>query len=119
MTSRPNSSTVPALGGNSPEIRLNSVVFPAPFGPQDGAPLAGADRQVDVGDGEDATEAPADPPQLEDRLGAVRGCRGGGRHYLNETSSAFPTHGGGVRFSHFGLVRSGAGLSALKNPPNV
>src|SRR4051812_37038471 len=32
VTSVPNSSTVPALGGNSPEIRLNSVVLPAPLG---------------------------------------------------------------------------------------
>ena len=86
---------------------------------QDRAPLTGADGQVDVGDGDHTAEAPADPPKLEDRLGAVRGCRGGRRHYLNETSSALPTHGGGVRFSHFGLLRSGAGLSALKNPPNV
>src|SRR5688500_556128 len=29
-----NSSTVPEVGGNSPEIRLNSVVLPAPFGPR-------------------------------------------------------------------------------------
>ena len=34
VTSPPNSSTVPAVGGNSPEIRLNSVVLPAPFGPR-------------------------------------------------------------------------------------
>src|SRR5688500_11736478 len=34
VTSEPNSSTVPALGGNSPEMRLNSVVLPAPFGPR-------------------------------------------------------------------------------------
>src|SRR5688500_10661637 len=29
-----NSSTVPDVGGCSPEIRLNSVVLPAPFGPR-------------------------------------------------------------------------------------
>ena len=34
VTSSPNSSTLPAEGGNSPEIRLNSVVLPAPFGPR-------------------------------------------------------------------------------------
>src|SRR5687767_2290421 len=34
VTSALNSSTVPALGGNSPEIRLNSVVLPAPLGPR-------------------------------------------------------------------------------------
>src|SRR5687767_7284236 len=34
VTSALNSSTVPDVGGNSPEIRLNSVVLPAPFGPR-------------------------------------------------------------------------------------
>src|SRR5918995_5545407 len=34
VTSPPNSSMLPVDGGNSPEIRLNSVVFPAPFGPR-------------------------------------------------------------------------------------
>ncbi len=34
VTSSPNSSTLPVDGGNSPEIRLNSVVLPAPFGPR-------------------------------------------------------------------------------------
>src|SRR5215218_5000999 len=34
VTSRPKSSTVPAVGGNSPEMRLNSVVLPAPLGPR-------------------------------------------------------------------------------------
>ena len=119
VTSRPNSSTVPALGGNSPEMRLNSVVFPAPFGPRIARRSPAPHGQVDVGDGDHAAEAPADPPKAEDRLGALGGCRDGGRHCPKETSSALPTHGGGSRFSHFGLLRSGAGLSALKNPPNV
>src|SRR4051812_47656664 len=34
VTSTPNSSTDPVVGGNSPEIRLNSVVLPAPLGPR-------------------------------------------------------------------------------------
>ena len=32
-TSRPCSSTLPAVGRTSPESRLKSVVLPAPFGP--------------------------------------------------------------------------------------
>src|SRR3984893_3446771 len=33
VTSRPKSVMAPALTGSEPEMRLNSVVFPAPFGP--------------------------------------------------------------------------------------
>src|SRR5712691_7224151 len=33
VTSRPKSVMAPALTGSDPEMRLNSVVFPAPFGP--------------------------------------------------------------------------------------
>jgi hypothetical protein len=44
---------------------LNNVVFPAP--------LAGRDVEVDVAHGLDAAEAPADPPEAEDRLGVRRG----------------------------------------------
>ena len=38
--SAPPSATVPAVGRRSPEIRLNSEVLPAPFGPDDGEELA-------------------------------------------------------------------------------
>ena len=34
VTSRPNNSIDPDVGGNSPEITLNSVVLPAPLGPR-------------------------------------------------------------------------------------
>src|SRR2546430_2560993 len=34
VTSPPNSSIVPEVGGKSPEMTLNSVVLPAPFGPR-------------------------------------------------------------------------------------
>src|SRR6266851_3581973 len=34
VTSLPKSSTVPSVGGNSPEMTLNNVVLPAPFGPR-------------------------------------------------------------------------------------
>jgi hypothetical protein len=71
-------------------MRLKSVVFPAPLGPRTArrsprggggggwgaAPLAARDVVVDVAHGEEAAEAPADPPQAEDRRGAVDGGRG-------------------------------------------
>ena len=114
----------PAVGGNSPEIRLNSVVLPAPLGPRMARRSPGRDLEVHVADGVDAAEAPADPPQAEDRLGAAR------RMslvlpllpYFDEksTSSALPTHGGGSSpASHFGFVRSGGGVSGVNVPPNV
>src|SRR5947209_11760807 len=34
VTSSPNSSILPDVGGKSPEMTLNSVVLPAPFGPR-------------------------------------------------------------------------------------
>src|SRR5436853_5499324 len=34
LMSAPRNSIVPALGGTSPEMTLNSVVLPAPFGPR-------------------------------------------------------------------------------------
>ena len=71
VTSRPNSSIVPVVGGNSPAMTLNSVVLPAPFGPRIARRSPGRDVEVDVSHGLDAAEAPADPPQAEDRLGAL------------------------------------------------
>ena len=43
--------------------------LPGAVRPEDGAPLAGQDVEIDVPHGLDAAEAPADPPQAEDRLG--------------------------------------------------
>ena len=121
VTSSPNSSTVPAVGGNSPEIRLNSVVLPAPLGPRIARRSPGRTSRSTPDTAIDAAEAPADPPQAEDRRGAVSGCRGElpSSYWPNETSSALPTHGGASPFSHFGLLRSGAGVSGEKKPPKV
>ena len=74
VTSRPKSSIVPAVGGNSPEMRLKTVVFPAPFGPRITRRSPGRHPGPPLGPAEHASEAPADPPQAEDRLGAFR-CR--------------------------------------------
>ena len=41
-------------------------------GPEDGPALAGPHLEVDVAHGVHAAEAPADPPQAEDRRGALR-----------------------------------------------
>ena len=73
VTSAPNSSTVPVEGGMSPAMTLKSVVFPAPFGPEDRSPLAVGDVEIDVADGDETPEAPADPPQAEGRLGVFEG----------------------------------------------
>ena len=54
-------------------MTLKSVVLPAPFGTEDGPPLAGRDVQGDVAHGVQAAEAPADLLEAEDRLG-VLGC---------------------------------------------
>ena len=46
--SSPRNFTVPALGGLSPVSTLNSVVLPAPFGPDDGEGLCFRDLQADA-----------------------------------------------------------------------
>ena len=120
VTSCPKSSTRPLLGGNSPEIRLNSVVLPAPLGPRIGPALAGPHLEVHVAHGVDAAEAAVDPPQAEDRLGAL------GRllrvlplaPYSDEKSpsSDLPTHGGASPLSHFGFVAVGRGRVGREDP---
>ena len=61
---------MPLDGGMSPQMRLKSVVLPAPFGPEHRATLALRDVEVDVAHCEQPAEAPADPPQAEGRHGA-------------------------------------------------
>ena len=61
------------MTGKSPQTRLKSVVLPAPFGPRIARRSPGRDVEVDVADGMEAAEPPADPPQAEGRLG-VLGC---------------------------------------------
>src|SRR6185437_13815458 len=47
--------------------------LPRAVGPEDGAPLAVRDVEVDVAHGIEAAEPPADPPQAEDRTGMLGG----------------------------------------------
>ena len=61
VTSRPSSSTLPAVGRTSPESRLKSVVFPAPFGPMM------------------PTNSPSRPRARHRRRCARRRCRARGR----------------------------------------
>jgi hypothetical protein len=63
VISLPWKSIVPELGGTSPEMTLKSVVLLAVRA----AHSAGAH-------GVEAAEAPADPPQAEDRLGVLWCC---------------------------------------------
>src|SRR5205814_10671863 len=48
---------------------------------EDRPPLAGCDVEVDLAHGMEAAEAPADPPQAEDRRGALGWCL---RHLLDD-----------------------------------
>src|SRR5918992_1021767 len=118
-SSRSPRPTASAIARALSRMSASALVFTSRVGPQDRPPLTGADRQVDVGHGHHAAEPPADPPQVEDRLGALGGCCYGGHQLPKETSSALPTHAGASPFSHCGFSRSGAGVSALKNPPNL
>ena len=44
----PSATTLPTVALTMPQTMLISVVLPAPFGPEQGEDLAGADLQVDV-----------------------------------------------------------------------
>ena len=106
-------------------MTLKSVVLPGAVRAEDRAALAGGDVEVDVANGMQAAEPPADPPQAEGRLG-VLGCwllRSSA--YLMTwfvimpfvTTLILPCHGV-FSFLHGGCVRPGGGLVGLKRPPN-
>src|SRR5205823_3909813 len=125
-----------ALGGR--ELAGDEVEERRLAGPvraENGATFARPHLQVDLGHGAQAAETPADPPQAEDRLGAL-GVRLGYGHagvlsrtnpvrrgFIDQpvkvTGTVCPTHGGGVFLVHSGCVRSGAGVVGLKKPPNA
>ena len=54
-------------------MTLNSVVFPAPFGPRMARRSPCTTSRSTSLHGEQAAEAPADPPQAEGRLGVFDG----------------------------------------------
>src|SRR5829696_6907561 len=122
VTSRPNSSTEPAVGGNSPEIRLNSVVLPAPFGPRMARRSPGlTSRSTSL---TAWTPPKRRPTPRKRRIGsAASGDVTGAatdRYLPKLTFSDLPTHGGGESLlTHFGLLRSGADDSGVKTPANV
>ena len=121
VTSVPITSIVPVVGGKSPAIRLNSVVLPAPFGPEDGAALAVRDVEIDVAHGLHPTEAPADPPQAEDRTGAFGGD-GSRRLSQRVTVTRLDLRdlpGDGCPSRTPGLVPLGGGFVGENTPPNV
>ena len=59
VTSRPPSSTGPPSAATSPEIRLNSVVLPAPFGPMMPRNSPARDLERDIGDDARAADVAA------------------------------------------------------------
>src|SRR5688572_9959994 len=58
--------------------------------PEEGTTLARIDVEVDVSDGVDAPEAPADAAEADDRLGALGFCRCDGHECLGSSSSLRP-----------------------------
>src|SRR3954471_21634115 len=83
-TSSPSNSIVPDVWGMSPEMTLNSVVFPAPLGPRMARLSPGAEAGAAAGTATRAPEPPSapatgppdpppDPPQAEDRAGMLGG----------------------------------------------
>ena len=72
VTSCPSPRSCPTIGGKSPAIEVEQRRLAGPVRAEDRAALAVRDVEVDVAHGLDAAEAPADPPQAEDRLGVVR-----------------------------------------------
>ena len=93
--------------------------LPRAVRPEDGAPLAVRDVEVDVAHGVEAAVTPADPPQAEDRLGVAR--------LLLRPSIGYPVTGGWIvfpihgseRFTHFGKCVPGPACFVEKVPPNV
>ncbi len=76
VTSCPNSSIVPVARRELARDHVEERGLPGPVRAEDRPALAVRDVEVDVAHGLHAAEAPADPPQAEDRLGAF-GCRCG------------------------------------------
>ena len=64
----PFSAIVPPVGGNSPLMTLNSVVFPAPLGPMTRMSCAGLHRQRHIIDSLEPAEMPRDALELEGRV---------------------------------------------------
>ena len=106
-------------------MTLKSVVLPAPFGPRIARRSPGWTSRSTLVDGLQAAEAPADPPQTEDRLGARVRCR----RYRHLTSGRWsPASASGVIASpRTGscavalrvLAVRGRRVGAEKAPPNV
>ena len=75
--------------------------LPGAVRPEDGTALAVRDVEIDVAHGLNAAEAPADPPQAEDRLGGFAWCCCGHLRYLMTwvvmtpflTTLTLPCHG--------------------------
>ena len=71
-TSCPRNSIVPEVGRHVPRDHVEQRGLAGAVGAEDGAALAVRDVEVDVAHGVEAAEAPADPPQAEDRRGGSR-----------------------------------------------
>ena len=114
----------PDVGGKSPADDVEERRLAGAVRAEDRPALAGRDVEVDVADGVEAAEAPADPPQAEGRLGVFGCVLLRSTAYLMTwfvitpflTTLILPCHG--IFFLHGGCVRPGGGLVGLKSPPN-
>ena len=76
VTSSPRKSTRPAVGASSPEIRWNSVVLPAPFGPMTARSSPGSTAKLTPSTACRAPKARPSPRASEHRrLGHPRATR--------------------------------------------
>ncbi len=74
-TGAPRRSTVPASEGRTPETRLKSVVFPAPFGPMSALTRPLLDAERDVLHGLEAAEGLREAGHLEEAHPSAPGGR--------------------------------------------
>ena len=80
----------PGGRGELPRDHVEERGLAGAVGPEDGPAFAGPDLEVHVTHGVNAAEAPADPPQAEDRRGALGGCLWCCHHCLTSTRSRPP-----------------------------
>ena len=112
---------MPELGGDVAGDDVEQRRLAGAVRAEDRAPLAVRDVEIDVTHGVEAAEAPADPPQAEDRLGVLRVLLLASRVSISRVTGGwivFPIQGR-LRLTHFGFVRPGAGVDGQNVPPNV
>ena len=121
VTSVPMTSIVPLVGQEVTGDQVEQRRLARAVRAQDRAALAVRDVEIDVAHGLHPAEAPADPPQAEDRAGAFGGD--GSRRLSQRVTVTrrldlrdLPGHG---PFTHAGTVSPGGGFDGEKTPPKL